>query len=398
MARGAFWTILVDDQPTAFRAPVREDLLPTLKQLQRQSPTALIKWFQKGQLWDSPGDAMDAAKPPRQKAGWRPGGAHVDPRDKYKLPRDVKRKRWADQAKDGRGPFMKTPPRPDGGGSGPAWQTRPRADRPPPGGRPPVGGGPARPERDARPRQEWRPDRPAGPGANRPGATRPGANRPRTDRPRDDRPREDRARADRPRDDRPRVEARPDRETRPRSDTRPPLDRRGPAPGTKGAWSTRPPGVERPRSTDRRPPGDARERDVKPRGESRPERDARPRSETRPAPDRRGPAPAAKGAWSTRPPSGADRQPRRDGGDRPAGREGSSSRPPASGRPPYSRDTRGSGKPPGKPRGEWVGAPPRSATPPPRSEAPRPPAKPKGRTWRAGELPPADRKKRRDDE
>ncbi|MGI8673574.1 MAG: hypothetical protein ACR2LU_13325, partial [Luteitalea sp.] len=168
MARGAFWTILVDDQPTAFRAPVREDLLPTLKQLQRQSPTALIKWFQKGQLWDSPGDAMDAAKPPRQKAGWRPGGAHVDPRDKYKLPRDVKRKRWADQAKDGRGPFMKTPPRPDGGGSGPAdrdarppraddrpsaprpdsrpaWQTRPRADRPPPGGRPPVGGGPARP-------------------------------------------------------------------------------------------------------------------------------------------------------------------------------------------------------------------------------------------------------------
>ena len=31
MARGAFWTIIVDDQPTAFRAPVREDLLPTLK-------------------------------------------------------------------------------------------------------------------------------------------------------------------------------------------------------------------------------------------------------------------------------------------------------------------------------------------------------------------------------
>ena len=40
MARGAFWTIIVDDQPTAFRAPVREDLLPTLKQLQRQHPTA----------------------------------------------------------------------------------------------------------------------------------------------------------------------------------------------------------------------------------------------------------------------------------------------------------------------------------------------------------------------
>ena len=48
MARGAFWTIIVDDQPTAFRAPVREDLLPTLKQLHRQHPTAVIKWFQRG--------------------------------------------------------------------------------------------------------------------------------------------------------------------------------------------------------------------------------------------------------------------------------------------------------------------------------------------------------------
>ena len=66
MARGAFWTIIVDDQPTAFRAPVREDLLPTLTQLQRQHPTAVIKWFQRGRLWETPGDAMDASKPPRR--------------------------------------------------------------------------------------------------------------------------------------------------------------------------------------------------------------------------------------------------------------------------------------------------------------------------------------------
>src|SRR5436190_15610498 len=107
MARGAFWTIIVDDQPTAFRAPVREDLLPTLTQLHRQHPTAVIKWFQRGRLWETPGDAMDASKPPRRTAGWRPGGAHKDPRDQYKVPRDVKRARWASQAADGRGPWMK---------------------------------------------------------------------------------------------------------------------------------------------------------------------------------------------------------------------------------------------------------------------------------------------------
>ena len=73
MARGAFWTIIVDDQPTAFRAPVREDLLPTLKQLQRQHPTAAIKWFQRGRLWETPGDAMDASKPPRRRRGLAPG-------------------------------------------------------------------------------------------------------------------------------------------------------------------------------------------------------------------------------------------------------------------------------------------------------------------------------------
>jgi len=71
MARGTFWTIIVDDQPTAFRAPVREDLLPTLKQLQRQHPTAAIKWFQRGRLWETPGDAMDASKPPRRPGAWR---------------------------------------------------------------------------------------------------------------------------------------------------------------------------------------------------------------------------------------------------------------------------------------------------------------------------------------
>src|SRR5512138_2946940 len=40
--------------PTAFRAREAEDLLPTLKQLQNRHPDATMKWFERGQLWDSP--------------------------------------------------------------------------------------------------------------------------------------------------------------------------------------------------------------------------------------------------------------------------------------------------------------------------------------------------------
>jgi hypothetical protein len=192
MARGAFWTIIVDDQPTAFRAPVREDLLPTLAQLQRQHPSALIKWFQRGRLWETPGDAMDAGKPPGRGSGWRPGGAHKDPRDQYKVPRDVKRARWASQAAEGRGPWVKgdspfnaergarrspesetgrTPgaPRPRGEGGPnaegrPAW--KPKSDRPT-GDRPAwkpkgdAGRTPAAPKpRGEGGRADWRGDRP----------------------------------------------------------------------------------------------------------------------------------------------------------------------------------------------------------------------------------------------
>src|SRR6186713_260213 len=134
MARGAFWTIIVDDQPTAFRAPAREDLLPTLKQLHRQQPTAVIKWFQRGRLWETPGDAMDASKPPRRPGAWRPGGEHKDPRDQYKVPRDVKRARWASQAAEGRGPWMKgdkpfnAERRTPNAEGRPAW--KPREERP----------------------------------------------------------------------------------------------------------------------------------------------------------------------------------------------------------------------------------------------------------------------------
>src|SRR5213593_3255254 len=87
--RHAYWTILIDDQPTAFRAREREELLPTLHQLQRKNTNVVLKWFSAGRLWESPEAAQaarHAPKPPREKraADWRPGGAHKDPRDRFK--------------------------------------------------------------------------------------------------------------------------------------------------------------------------------------------------------------------------------------------------------------------------------------------------------------------------
>jgi len=83
--RYAYWTILAGGLPTSFRAASREDLLPTLRRLQERHPDATMKWFARGKLWLSPeaarGDA-EAARPPRGR-GWRPGGEHRDPREKY---------------------------------------------------------------------------------------------------------------------------------------------------------------------------------------------------------------------------------------------------------------------------------------------------------------------------
>src|SRR5687767_10642781 len=125
--RHAYWTIIIDDQPTAFRAHDAEELLPTLNRLKEKNPTAVMKWFERGQLFDSrdaardagggegerrwegprPGDAErqggapagehrgrsdgDAARPPRRGKTWRPGGEHKDPRQKYA---DAKKAKW----------------------------------------------------------------------------------------------------------------------------------------------------------------------------------------------------------------------------------------------------------------------------------------------------------------
>src|SRR5262249_58521487 len=88
------------------------------------------KWFSGGRLWDSPADAQQARrrKPAVEKrsAAWRPGGAHADPRDRFRKkdePRD--RFRSTERESGMRGASGRPPHRPMG---------RPP---PPPTGRPP---------------------------------------------------------------------------------------------------------------------------------------------------------------------------------------------------------------------------------------------------------------------
>jgi len=96
--RFAYWTILIDNAPTAFRAHRAEELLPTLAQLKRTNDHVVMKWFAGGKLWDSPDAALAARRRPkvieRRGADWRPGGQHRDPRarfDRKKQPKHDRR-------------------------------------------------------------------------------------------------------------------------------------------------------------------------------------------------------------------------------------------------------------------------------------------------------------------
>jgi hypothetical protein len=87
--RYAYWTILIDQKPTAFRAREREELLPTLNQLRRTSSDVVMKWFARGRVWESPEAeraALRTPKLPQERRGreWRPGGLHRDPRDRFR--------------------------------------------------------------------------------------------------------------------------------------------------------------------------------------------------------------------------------------------------------------------------------------------------------------------------
>jgi hypothetical protein len=77
MSRTAYWTIVMEGRPTAFRAGEREDLVPTLKQLQNRHPDTHLMWFQNGRYWRTP---LDAVRPrvqrrpfDRQRDARRPG-------------------------------------------------------------------------------------------------------------------------------------------------------------------------------------------------------------------------------------------------------------------------------------------------------------------------------------
>lgn len=96
--RHSYWVIVTGADATAFRARQPEDLLPTLKQLQRTQPDAVLKWFERGRLWESPEHALAESRRPKPRPArdrsWRPGGNHVDPRARFQLSRDEKRHRF----------------------------------------------------------------------------------------------------------------------------------------------------------------------------------------------------------------------------------------------------------------------------------------------------------------
>ena len=91
--RHVYWTIIVGNLPTAFRAARREELLPTFEQLRRTHPDAMLRWFARGRLWESPEAARERPVRAQNARGrdWRPGGAHRDPRDRVRKERQA---RW----------------------------------------------------------------------------------------------------------------------------------------------------------------------------------------------------------------------------------------------------------------------------------------------------------------
>ena len=151
--RYAYWTILIDKGPTAFRARVKDDLLPTLNQLRRTNTDVELKWFARGRLWDSPEQERLAPRMPRVKRtrDWRPGGTHTDPRQRFKT-RGDRRERPPKDSQGDRPPWKDRGHRPPGIG---------RPDRPPEQGR---GDRPPEKDRGTRPAWKNRGDRPAGKG------------------------------------------------------------------------------------------------------------------------------------------------------------------------------------------------------------------------------------------
>jgi hypothetical protein len=216
--RFAYWTILVDNTPTAFRARDREELLPTLTQLRRTNQNVVLKWFAQGRLWESPEAQREAWRKPKaavepRNRDWRPGGAHKDPRARFD--KEAQRRKKRDARANSHAPKSGAPMRDGEQPPAPArgdrpWGKRPRdkprdaprGDRPwknrPP--RPPAprfdekgGGWKNRPPGQG----HWKP-KPAGSGERKPWQERPRGNRPWSDRPPGDRPWQNKPKGPRP--------------------------------------------------------------------------------------------------------------------------------------------------------------------------------------------------------
>ena len=190
--RFAYWTILIDNAPTAFRARDAQELLPTLAQLKRTNENVVLKWFSGGTLWDSPDAAREARRRPKvvekRGADWRPGGQHRDPRarfDKKKPKRDRDQRprddRGAPPAQSSKPEGERRPLKPFAPGARKPWGGKPGGQRPwsgKPGGQRPWGGKPGG-------------QRPSGgkPGGQRPWSGKPSGQRPWGGKPGGDRPR-----------------------------------------------------------------------------------------------------------------------------------------------------------------------------------------------------------------
>jgi hypothetical protein len=181
--RHAYWTIILEGKPTAFRAHTRDELMPTFRQLLGKHPETVMVWFARGRIWQSPEHEREAAAAQRRAAierraaNWRPGGVHRDPRDRFKVPRDEKRRRFAaklrrdrdERPRDASEPDTPSRPERPGGPQGRPARPRARTFRQP--------GSDSKPSNASRPSGAGAKQRPRGPGARRNDRNRRGGNR-----------------------------------------------------------------------------------------------------------------------------------------------------------------------------------------------------------------------------
>jgi hypothetical protein len=259
--RHAYWTILIDDKPTAFRAREQEELLPTLNQLKRTNANAVMRWFARGRLWETqegeredfqrrkhaparPSDRRDTKRSTgaprsdeerphegeRRGKEWRPGGAHTDPRDRFKKKSRPDRA-WSDKPERESAPRSERPSTDKP--SGPPRSERPWTNKP---------GGPPRGDRP------WT-NKPGGPPrGDRPWTNKPGGP-PRGDRPWTSKPP---ATGKRPWSGKPHSGGQPWRD-RPRTDSRPPDRRDADAPTRRQNEPSPPPDAEQIRTKPKPP-------------------------------------------------------------------------------------------------------------------------------------------------